>query len=133
MSLNSLRATNGWKTKQRPMEGQWLQTKPSPITPLHNYRAVSFTGEAPEAVHYALHHLGGLVIVTNPHSSSLDKGMEPKNGIVQSDMVVSPQLELPDVFALLHLANQVSSLLMIEGVIGECVRCVCVCVCVCIL
>ncbi|XP_064382450.1 glycerol-3-phosphate acyltransferase 1, mitochondrial-like [Halichondria panicea] len=92
---------------------KWLEDKAA-----SNGRAVSFTGETPEAVHYALHHLGGLVIVTNPHSSSLDKGMEPKNGLVQSDMVVSPQLELPDVFALLHLANQVSSLLMIEGVIA---------------
>ncbi len=114
MSLISLKATNGLKTKQRPKEGQFANIPPELLL-FRNYRAVSFTGEAPEAVHYALHHLSGLVIVTDPHPSSL----EPKNGLMHSDMVVSPQLELPDVFALLHLANQVSSLLMIEGVIGE--------------
>ena len=40
-----------------------------------------------------------------------------------------PRLNLPDVFDLLHHANQVSPLFALEAVVGMCV-CVCVCVCV---
>ena len=53
-----------------------------------------------------------------------------------------PHLNLPDMFDLLHHANQVSPLFALEAVVGVCVCvyvcCVCVlciyiCVCVCVL
>ena len=72
-------------------------------------RAVSFTGEASEAVHYALHYLDTLV--------RLEPG-KPMNGFIREDEVLHPCLELPDVFVLLHHANHVSPVFALEAAIG---------------
>ena len=61
-------------------------------------RSVAFTGAASEAVHYALHYLGDLVLL-------------------EADILV-PRLELPDVFELMHHCNQVSPLLILDAVVG---------------
>ena len=74
------------------------------------FRSVGFTGEASEAVHYALHYLKPLLI--------FDKS--PKlNGQIAYEDVVQPRLELPDVFELLHQSNQVTPMLILEAVIGK--------------
>ncbi len=86
-------------------------------------------------MYYALHYLDNLVLFTEPVSTT-DKSVESiPYQCLRLDMIVSPQLELPDVFALLHLANQVSSLLIVEGVVGKCGHCHasfnCFCVTIC--
>ncbi len=73
-------------------------------------RAVGFAGECSEAVYYALHYLLPLV--------TLDGCKPGGHGPVSGDQVVRPCLELPDVFELLHHANQVSPMLLLEAVIG---------------
>jgi len=73
-------------------------------------RSVGFTGEAAEAVHYALTFLTPLL--------TLDEQTRV-NGRVTQDLVYKPCLELPDVFELMHHANQVTSLLALEAVLGE--------------
>lgn len=61
-----------------------------------------------------------LVVITEESPTTTHKSVDTiPYSTVGLDMIVSPQLELPDVFALLHLANQVSSLLVIEGVVGR--------------
>ena len=68
-------------------------------------RSVGFTGDAAEAVRYALHYLGDLV--------------ETEGGDVSHDQVLRPCLKLPDVFELLHHSNQVTPMLVLECVVGE--------------
>ena len=85
---------------------------------------MAYTGEASEAVHYALRYLRPLVTMEPCEG---DRG---RNGMVGGNCRLLPRLNLPDVFDLLHHANQVSPLFALEAVVGMCV-CVCVCVCVC--
>lgn len=75
-------------------------------------RAVGFTGECSEAVHYALHYLAPLLTFD---------GCELRGrGCISGDQVVRPRLELPDVFELMHHTNQVTPMLLLEAVIGGC-------------
>lgn len=98
---------------------------PPPPPPLHTHtphtihRSVGFTGSASEAVHYALVYLDSLLEV--------DKQFR-RNGQVSCTLVIKPQLELPDVFEMLHHSNQVTPLLVLEAVVGK--RGICVCACV---
>ena len=71
---------------------------------------MGFTGEAAEAVHYALTFLAPLL--------TMDEQTRV-NGKVTQDLVIKPRLELPDVFELLHHANQVTPLLALEAVLGK--------------
>ena len=80
---------------------------------------MAFTGEASEAVHYALHYLGPLVTMEPC------EGGDGRNGMVGGNCRLLPCLDLPVVFDLLHHANQVSPLFALEAVVG-----VCMCVCV---
>ena len=90
-------------------------------------RMVAFTGEASEAVQYALHYLGPLVEV-QPCGGESGSG---RNGMVGEKNVLCPVLQLPDVFDLLHHANQVKPLFALEAVVGvcECEWSVSVCLC----
>ena len=83
------------------------------------HRAVSFPGEPSEAVHYALHYLGGQVVVTDPHPPPEKNGLVALEGELSEEIVITPLLELPEMFSLLQLANQVSPMLALEGVVGE--------------
>ena len=87
-------------------------------------RTVAFTGEASEAVQYALRYLGPLVKV-QPCGGESASG---RNGIVGEKHILHPVLQLPDVFDLLHHANQVKPLFALEAVVG-----VCVCTCIFVL
>lgn len=78
---------------------------------MSTHRAVGFAGECSEAVHYALHYLTPLVTFDGCKA----RGRDPISG----DQVVRPRLELPDVFELLHHANQVTPMLVLEAVIGK--------------
>lgn len=73
---------------------QWLEE-----TANARKMSVAFTGAASEAVHYALHYLGDLVLL-------------------EADILV-PRLELPDVFELMHHCNQVSPLLILDAVVAS--------------
>ena len=77
-------------------------------------RMVAFTGEASEAVQYALRYLGPLVKVQPCGGESGSR----KNGIVGEKHILHPVLQLPDVFDLLHHANQVKPLFALEAVVG---------------
>ena len=77
---------------------------------------MGFTGEASEAVHYALHYLGDLVEAGDGTKLS---------GHVSCDQMLHPHLELPDVFELLHHSNQVTPMFILESVIGKGVLLVC--------
>ena len=48
-------------------------------------------------------------------------GVPRKNGFINEGLFVRPRLELPNVLELLHHSNQVAPLLVLEGVVGECV------------
>lgn len=71
---------------------------------------MGFTGEASEAVHYALHYLGDLVKVGDGKKIS---------GHVSCDQMLHPHLQLPDVFELLHHSNQVTPMFILESVVGK--------------
>ena len=75
------------------------------------HRSMTFTGEASEAVHYALHYLGDLVVLEDGSSTT---------GITLKNQILNPCLSLPDVFELLHHANQVSPMFVLEAVVGMC-------------
>ena len=74
-------------------------------------RSVGFTGDASEAVRYALHYLGGLVEVEGETKGA--------RHLVSDEQVLRPCLKLPDVFDLLHHSNQVTPMLVLESVVGE--------------
>lgn len=74
-------------------------------------RSVGFTGDASEAVHYACHYLGNLV--------ELEEEGKKLSGRVSDDQVLRPCLRLPDTFELLHHANQVAPMFVLESVVGE--------------
>ena len=76
-------------------------------------RSVGFTGEASEAVHYALHYLRPLL--------NFEEN-ERTNGFIAKDQVIRPRLKLPDVFELLHHMNQVTPMLALEAVLGMILR-----------
>ena len=78
---------------------------------MHTCRSVGFTGEASEAVRYALHYLGDLV-----EAGGGEK--RPKGGVADDQMLL-PCLQLPDVFDLLHHGNQVTPMFILESVVGE--------------
>lgn len=68
-------------------------------------------------MHYALVYLNTLL--------EFDEHLR-RNGRVSRDLVIKPRLELPDVFEMLHHANQVTPLLVLEAVIGKSkVQCLC--------
>ena len=73
-------------------------------------RSVGFTGDAAAAVHYALHYLGDLVEM---------EGGGKRSGRISNNEVLHPCLQLPDVFELLHLNNQVAPMFILESVIGK--------------
>jgi len=75
-------------------------------------RTVAYTGEASEAVHYALRYLRPLVTVEPCEGDS------GRNGMVGGNCRLLPRLNLPDVFDLLHHANQVSPLFALEAVVA---------------
>ena len=79
-------------------------------THTHTHRSVGFTGEASEAVHYALHYLGDLVEARDGTKIS---------GRVSHDQMLRPHLQLPDVFELLHHGNQVTPMFILESIVGE--------------
>ena len=82
-----------------------------PLSPCSFFRSLGFAGTASEAVHYALHYLAPL-LTSNLASSR-------QNGRISCDQEVCPRLQLPDVFQLLHHANQVTPMLVLEAVVGE--------------
>ena len=77
---------------------------------LYTLRSVGFTGDASEAVHYALHYLGDLV-------KTEDRTKRPSR--VSCDQILHPHLQLPDVFELLHHGNQVTPMFILESVVGK--------------
>ena len=78
------------------------------------HRVVGCFREASEAVHYALHRIHHLVTVDNAPCQ------QPQNGVVaDGNQKLRPLLELPDVFDLYHLANQVTPLLALEAVVAR--------------
>ena len=89
----------------------------SSITVTLSLRAVAFTGEPHEAVHYALHYLGPLV--------HLEAGRK-RNGLIEETESLYPSLTLPEVFQLLHHGNQVTPVFALEAAVGTCTY-VCVC------
>ena len=73
---------------------------------------MGYTGEASEAVHYALHYLAPLL--------TFNGNLRRTCGHISHDLMVGPSLELPRVFELLHHGNQVTPMLALEAVIGAC-------------
>ena len=68
---------------------------------------------AGEAVHYALHHILGLVTIDDAPPK------RPLNGVVaDSNQKVWPVLALPEVFDLYHLSNQTAPLVASHAIVG---------------
>ena len=90
---------------------QGCKFPPHRLPSLSPPRSVGFTGDASEAVHYALHFLTPLL--------TFDLRRRERHEAISQDQVVRPDLQLPGVFQLLHHANQVTPMLVLEAVVGE--------------
>jgi glycerol-3-phosphate O-acyltransferase 1/2 len=73
----------------------------------------SFLG-AGEAVHCALHHICHLITVDSAPCEQNLSGL-----VASSNQKVRPRLELPDIFDLYHLSNQVSPLVAMQAIVAR--------------
>ena len=116
--------TSSWRDRQRHVEGKHLAqsvqcvcavcTDWPPPPPSLSLRVIGSYLGAGEAVHCALHHICHLITVDSVPCKQNLSGL-----VASNNQKVRPRLELPDVFDLYHLSNQVSPLVAMQAIVGE--------------